>query len=155
MTVINSGLKGLIKVRIIAKSSFYTHSDPIFIKFNILKVSDKHLHQQLKLYIKLINNILLDHFYDFNLALNSDLARGINKLRNARLKHEFARNFIRNQMPHLLNTTHLSILEKVLTHSLKVGHGLEPPTMSPPPPHPPPPHLTHTNFFSNLDMSKI
>ena len=109
-----------------------------------MKVSDIHLHQQLKLYIKLINNILLGHIYDFNLALNSDLAREINKLRNARFKHEFARNFISNQMPHLLNTTHLSILEKVLTHSLKVGHGLEPPTMHPPPPHT---HFTHTNFF--------
>ena len=44
---------------------------------------------------------------------------GGNKLRNAHFKHEFARDCIRNQMPHLLNTTHLSILEKVLIHSLK------------------------------------
>ena len=40
-------------------------------------------------------------------------------LRNVHFKHQFARNCIRNQMSHLLNTTHLSILEKVLTHSLK------------------------------------
>ena len=110
-------------IRIIVKGSFYTHSDPIFKKFNILKVNDIHLHQQLKFYYKLINNILPYHFYDFNLALNSDIhdynTRGKNKLRNAHFKHEFARNCIRNQMPHLLNTTHLSILEKVLTHSLK------------------------------------
>ena len=110
-------------IRIIVKGSFYTHSDPIFKKFNILKVNDIHLHQQLKFYFKLINNILPDHFYDFNLALNSDIhdynTRGKNKLRNPHFKHEFARNCIRNQMPHLLNTTHLSILVKVLTHSLK------------------------------------
>ena len=88
-----------------------------------MKVNDIHLHQQLKFYFKIINNILSDHFYDFNLALNSDIhdynTRGKNKLRNAHFKHEFARNCIRNQMPHLLHTTHLSILEKVLTHSLK------------------------------------
>ena len=106
-------------IRIIVKGSFYTHSDPIFKKFNILKVNDIHLHQQLKLYFKLINNIPPDHFYDFNLALNSDIhdynTRGENKLRNAHFKHEFACNCIRNQMPHLLNTTHLSILEKVLS----------------------------------------
>ena len=60
-------------IRIIVKGSFYTHSDPIFKKFNILKVNDIHLHQQLKFYFKLINNILPDHFYDFNLALNSDI----------------------------------------------------------------------------------
>ena len=88
-----------------------------------MKVNDIHLHQQLKFYFKLINNILPDHFYDFNLALNSDIhdynTGGENKLRNAYFKHEFARNCIRNQMPHLSNTTHLSILEKVLTHSLK------------------------------------
>ena len=110
-------------IRIIVKGSFYTHSDP---KFNILKVNDIHLHQQLKCYFKLINNILPDHFYDFNLALNSDIhdynTRGKNKLRNAHVKHEFACNCIRNQMPHLLNTTHLAILEKVLTHSL-IGFG--------------------------------
>ena len=58
-------------IRIIVKGSFYTHSDPIFKKFNILKVNDIHLHQQLKFYFKLLNNILPDHFYDFNLALNS------------------------------------------------------------------------------------
>ena len=33
-------------IRIIVKGSFYTHSDPIFKKFNILKVNDTHLHQQ-------------------------------------------------------------------------------------------------------------
>ena len=60
-------------VRIIVKGSFYTHFDPIFKKNNILKVNDIHLHQQLKFYFKLINNILPDHFYDFNLALNSDI----------------------------------------------------------------------------------
>ena len=48
-------------IRIIAQVSFYTHSDPIFEKFNILKVNDIHLHQQLKFYFKLINNILPDH----------------------------------------------------------------------------------------------
>ena len=61
-------------IRIIVKGSLYTHSDPIFKKFIILKVNDiLHLHQQLKFYFKLINNILPDHFYDFNLALNSDI----------------------------------------------------------------------------------
>ena len=30
-------------IRIIVKGSFYTHSDPIFKKFNILKVNDIHL----------------------------------------------------------------------------------------------------------------
>ena len=48
-------------IRIIAQVSFYTHSYPIFEKFNILKVNDIHLHQQLKFYFKLINNILPDH----------------------------------------------------------------------------------------------
>ena len=33
----------------------------------------KYLHQQLKFYFKLINNILPDYFYDFNLALNSGI----------------------------------------------------------------------------------
>ena len=60
-------------IRIIVKGSFYTRSDPIFKKFNILKVNDIHLHQQLKFSFKLINNILPDHFYNFNLALNSDI----------------------------------------------------------------------------------
>ena len=88
-----------------------------------MQVNDIHLHQQLKFYFKLITNILPDHFYDFNLARSSDIhaynTRGENKLRNAHFKHEFAPNCIRNQMPYLLITTHLSILEKVLTHSLK------------------------------------
>ena len=52
-------------IRIIAQGSFYTHSDPIF--------KNIHLYQQLKFYFKLINNILSDHLYDFNLALNSDI----------------------------------------------------------------------------------
>ena len=60
-------------IRIIVKGSFYTHSDPIFKKFDILKVNDTHLHQQLKFYFKLMNNILPDHFYDLILALNSDI----------------------------------------------------------------------------------
>ena len=77
-------------------------------KINILKVNDIHLHQQLKWYFKLINNILPNHFHDFNLVLSSDMhdynTGGGDKLRNAHLKHEFPRNCIRNQMSHLLNT---------------------------------------------------
>ena len=42
------------------------------------------------------------------------------KLRNAHLNHQLVRNCIRNQMLHLLNTTHLSILEKVLSYSLYI-----------------------------------
>ena len=33
-------------MRIIAQGNFYTHSDPIFKKINILIVNDIHLHQQ-------------------------------------------------------------------------------------------------------------
>ena len=91
-----------------------------------MKVNEIHLHQQLTFYFKLLNNNLPDHFYDVNLALNSDIhdyntrgGGGGNKLGNVHFKHQFARNCIRNQMSHLLNTTHLSMLEKVLTLSLK------------------------------------
>ena len=42
----------ILKLQPIAQGSFYTHSDPIFKKLNILKVNDIHLHQQLKLYFK-------------------------------------------------------------------------------------------------------
>ena len=55
-------------IQIIAQGSVNAHSDPIV---KTLEVIDIHLHQQLKLSFKLINNILPDHFYEFNLAKTS------------------------------------------------------------------------------------
>ena len=93
-------------IRIIDQGNFFAHSDPAF------KINDIHLHQKLKSNFKLFNNILPDHFYEFSFALIHDY----NTRGDVHFKHGFARNFIRNQLPHLLNTTHLSITEKV-THS--------------------------------------
>ena len=49
-------------IRIINKSHFFSHTDPIFRKLNVLKIDDLHYVQQLKNYFKYTNNCLPVYF---------------------------------------------------------------------------------------------
>ena len=52
-------------IRIIDKSHFFSHTDPIFKKLNVLKIYDLHYVQQLKFYFKYTNNCLPVYFQNF------------------------------------------------------------------------------------------
>ena len=113
-------------IRIISKSKFYSHSDPILKKLEILKIDDIHYHdylQQIKFYYKYLNNLLPSYFTNFNFATNATVhnysTRGCHQIRNSLVKHDFSRKCIRYSLPILINTTPIIILDKITSHSIK------------------------------------
>ena len=109
-------------IRIIDKSHFFSHTDPIFKKLNVLKIYDLHYVQQLKFYFKYTNNCLPVYFQNFTfqtgLETHNYNTRGCTNLRNSIVKHEFSRKCIRYQLPIVINNTPLIILNKATTHSM-------------------------------------
>ena len=109
-------------IRIIDKSHFFSHTDPIFKKLNVLKIYDLHYVQQLKFYFKYTNNCLPVYFQNFTfqsgLKIHNYNTRGCTNLRNSIVKHQFSRKCIRYQLPIVINNTPLIILNKATTHSM-------------------------------------
>ena len=118
--------KGVFKlqkraVRIITRSHYLSHTDPIFLHLKLLKVIDLYKLFQLKFYFKLTNQLLPQYFYLFDLKTNHDIhlhnTRQRHKLHITRVKHEFAKRCIRYQLPSEINLTATLITDKINTHS--------------------------------------
>ena len=80
-------------IRIIEKSHFFSHTDPIFKKLNVLKIYDLQYVQQLKFYFKYTNRCLPVYFQNFTfqtgLETHNYNTRGCTNLRNSIVRHEF------------------------------------------------------------------
>ena len=104
------------------QKSFFSHTDPIFKKLNVLKIYDLHYVKQLKFYFKYTNNCLLVYFQNFTfqtgLKIHNYNTGGCTNLRNSIVKHEFSRECIRYQLPIVINNTPLIISNKATTHSM-------------------------------------
>ena len=102
---------------------FYSHSDPIFKKLEILTIDDIHFLQQIQFYYKYLNHLLPNFFTNFNFATNATVhnysTRGCHQIRNSLVKHDFSRKCIRYSPPILMNTTPIIILDKITSHSIK------------------------------------
>ena len=108
-------------VRIITRSPYLSHTDPIFLHLKLLKVNDLYKRFQPKFYSKLTNQLLSQFFYSFALKTNHDIhlhnTTQRHNLHITRVKHEFAKRCIRYQLPSQINVAPALITDKTNTHS--------------------------------------
>jgi len=109
-------------VRIITKSKYNSHTDPIFRNIGVLKLEDILHLQEWKFYYKLLNGNLPQYFSRFTFRRQLDLhpypTRDRHLLVIPQLRYQFSKSSIKNRLPQLLNQAPESILSKVHTHSL-------------------------------------
>ena len=104
-------------VRVISKSKFNAHTDPLFQNLQIFKIEDLHKLNVLKFYYKLIHKNIPQYFHtNMILAQHSHIhlypTRNTNKLVAPKVRHEFARKCFRYSITQIVNTTPLCITEK-------------------------------------------
>ena len=109
-------------IRIITLSKYNSHSEPLFKSLKLLKIKDILKLQQLKFIYKLLNKSLPKYFesmypnYGYN--IHSYNTRSRSAVAVPRIRHAFAKQSIRYDIPTLLNDISTSILNKIDTHSL-------------------------------------
>ena len=109
-------------VRIITTSKYNAHTEPLFKKLNVLKISDIFKLYQLKFFHKYINRKLPIYFQDLPFrpqnALHPYYTRDQLRLQMYVMKHQFAEKCIRQSIPKLLNNLPQCIKQKLYTHSV-------------------------------------
>jgi exonuclease III len=108
-------------IRIISKSRYNSHCDPIFKKLEILKVHDTKRLQELIFFYKFRNNSLPKYFQQnfFTIASSSTRStRNSNLLIYPRFQHEYMRKHLKYSIVKTVNESPSIITEKVGTHSL-------------------------------------
>ena len=110
-------------MRIICSSGYLSHSEPLFIKLNVLKFDSMFTHQVLNFWYDLINKNLPAYFNNM-----SSLLQTITYLHDIRqrkkyslplVKRVFARKCMRFCIPDILKKTSNMITDKIKTHSRK------------------------------------
>jgi len=108
-------------VRIIAGEKYNAHTEPIFKKFKILKVSDLCTLQELKFCFKLENSMLPEYFQTNLFIRNTNIhqhnTRSANAYHIPRIKFVFARNKIQFIIATAYNNAPILIRNKFYTHS--------------------------------------
>jgi hypothetical protein len=109
-------------MRVISNAKYNSHTEPIFKKFEILKIQDLFKVQDLKFYYKLQNGLLPKYFSDNLITQQSEVhsyyTRHANDYRNPVSRHIFVQNSIRYRLPSIINTCPSIIKDKVCTHCL-------------------------------------
>ena len=124
----NNNIKAILKiqkktVRAISKSSYNSHTDPLFKRLKLLKVNDIRKYFEIKFYHKYSNNILPEYFNDF--ARNNEYyysgrsTRSRYRLSVPVHRHCFCKSGLRWSLVETINSCPDSILNKMLTHSIK------------------------------------
>ena len=94
-------------IRIISNEHWLAHTDPLFKRHNILKLSDLHTLQQIKFYWRYVNDELPSYLsgipFPKNNFFHSYPTRHNDDFRPPRPNTEYDRNVIRNSLPPLLN----------------------------------------------------
>ena len=107
--------------RILTKSKFNAHSNPILKSLKLLKVPDLYRLQVLKFYYKYVHSELPDFFQSFVLKKRSHVhpysTSKSSDLISNRTKHKFADACLKNQIPVIMNNTADNIISKLYTHS--------------------------------------
>ena len=110
-------------VRIITKSAYNSHSDPLFktlwllkihdiYKCNVLKFFYQHCHGQLPFFLQNIDFKPRSDIHEYNTRQKTNLCT--NKTRTSS-----AQTSIRNITPKIINKTSSTILDKIYTHNLQ------------------------------------
>ena len=109
-------------IRIITTSKYNAHSEPILKKLKLLRVGDILRLQELKFYYKFKNNKLPQYLQNLPIRPNTDMHNHATRTRHDihlnKTYHEYAKNCIRINLPKIVNSTPIEILEKVDSHSL-------------------------------------
>ena len=110
-------------VRIIFKTKYNAHTDPLFKDLKLLKIEDIFRLQCLKFYFKLKNNNLPSYFIsNFNFLQSSHIhhynLRRTDQYRTDHYNRHTTKNTLRYIIPNLLNAIPTTIIDKVATHSL-------------------------------------
>ncbi len=110
-------------VRIIKLEKYNAHTEPLFKKLSLLRIEHILHLQELKLYYKYRNNLLPHYIQTLPLLHFNEIhqypTRGDHEMRQPKIKHEYARKFVRYAIPDTVNKTPRCILDKVETHSLQ------------------------------------
>ena len=105
-------------VRFITQSKYLAHTDPIFIKLNLLKIQDIFKLNQLKFYYKYLIKSLPNYFQNLNFIRQSRYnTRRCDDLTPMKVNHVFATKCISHNIPNLINRLPNEIRDKFLTHS--------------------------------------
>ena len=109
-------------IRIITSSNFLAHSEPIFKQLHLLKSYDIYKCQLLKFLFKLVNKQLPTYFnqlpFPFNNQLHHHETRGCKRAFVPRVNHEFSKRNIRYIAAVTYNSTPVSMIAKIYSHSL-------------------------------------
>ena len=110
-------------VRIIANGRYNAHTDPIFKRLFLLKLTDICNLQELKFCFKLVNSQLpayfLNDLFKRNFAVHQHNTRSSNLFTIPRVRCEFTKNSVRFFIPVAYNNCLQSIRDKMSTHSLQ------------------------------------
>lgn len=109
-------------IRIISKSKYNSHSEPLFKKLNILKLEDMYKLNVLNFYYKYCNNMLPTYFSSFGLATQGGIHHHNTRhgalIRSETTRTTLARRCLRHSLPGIINTAPPEITQKIQTHSL-------------------------------------
>ena len=109
-------------IRIITKSKYNSHTNPLFKQPNLLKLDDILQLQEWKFYHKLTNQNLLHYFQQFNFPRQLDIhpypTRDRHLLVIPWLRYQLSKSSIKNRLPQLINQAPKIIIDKMSTHSL-------------------------------------
>ena len=110
-------------MRIIYSSDYFSHSEPLFIKLNVLKINGMFTHQLLIFCYNLINKNLPAYLNNISSLLQTTTyhhnIRQWKKYSLPLVKHVFARECMRFCIPDILTKTSNMITDKIKTHSRK------------------------------------
>ena len=110
-------------VRIITNSRYNSHTDPLFKKLKLLKVTDLCALHELKFCFKLENLLLPSYFLNEMFFRNNEIhrysTRNANRYSLPQVKHAYAQNNLRYKIPIRFNSSPAEIIGKISTHTIK------------------------------------
>ena len=110
-------------VRIITRSTYNAHTQPLMKQLNILSVPDMLLLNSMKFYYKYKRNELPDYFTSFNLHTQGSThdynTRQGDDIRTNRVRINLTEKCLRNYLPKTINSTPNQIFNRIDTHSME------------------------------------
>jgi hypothetical protein len=110
-------------VRVISVSKYNAHTDPIFKRLKLLKVTDILKLQELKFFYKFKKGQLPHYLQNLPIKYNSETHQHYTRIQDNihvnRTAHQYAKKCIRYDLPVVINSTPRQILTKIEPHSLR------------------------------------
>ena len=110
-------------VKIITRSKYNAHTDPLFECTELLKVADTLDLNALKFYYKYLHGKLPSYFYSFKIVTQRSQhtynTQQSEQIRTERTQAEYCDNRLRIYLRGLVNTVPLHLLEGIATHSIQ------------------------------------